>query len=151
MKNDILSKNILDVYDYIALKNTVLNIFDLFDYLKVTDDKICIPRITSDNKIRYEQFTGVKNSSIENCIIKNMMLDVLIEDKRKKLLSKVTLALKKLNHIETKVFDLSFYKKVEDCDIAFFVNYGIDKMREIRKSACVKFLLSLGLAMDCIK
>ena len=40
----------------------------------------------------------------------------------------------------------SIYKYINS-----FVNYGIDKVREIKKSACIKFISALGLDYMCFK
>ena len=49
------------------------------------------------------------------------------------------------------VFDLTFYKCVSEDEILDAVNYGKDKVREIRKSACIKFVSALGLDYMCFK
>ena len=77
MNNTLLSKDELSLYDYVKLRNIILDIFKLFKYLKRTDDKISIPRITSDYRVRYEQFVPVKTSVVENCVLKNCLLNAL--------------------------------------------------------------------------
>ena len=151
MNNTLLRKDELSFYDYIKLRNIILDIFRLFKYLKRTDDKISIPKITADYRVRYEQFVPVNNSIVENCVLRNMMLETRLENKRRKLLSKITLALRKLNELEMQVFDLTFYKCKSEEDIMSIISYGKDKVREIRKSACVKFISALGLDYMCFK
>lgn len=151
MNNTLLGKDELSLYDYVKLRNIILDIFKLFKYLKRTDDKISIPKITCDYRVRYEQFIPVKTSVVENCVLKNLMLETRLENKRRQLLSKVTLALRKLNDLEMQVFDLTFYKCVSEDEILDAVNYGKDKVREIRKSACIKFISALGLDYMCFK
>ncbi len=151
MNNTLLGKDELSLYDYVKLRNIILDIFKLFKYLKRTDDKISIPKITCDYRVRYEQFIPVKTSVVENCVLKNLMLETRLENKRRQLLSKVTLALRKLNDLEMQVFDLTFYKCVSEDEILDAVNYGKDKVREIRKSACIKFVSALGLDYMCFK
>lgn len=151
MKNTLLGKDELQLYDYIKLRNIILDIFKLFKYLKRIDDKISLPKITSDYRVRYEQFVPVKNSVIENCVLKNMMLETRLEDKRRKLLSKITIALRKLNEIEMEVFDLTFYKCKSEDEIKDTISYGKDKVRDIRKSSCIKFISALGLDYMCFK
>ena len=51
----------------------------------------------------------------------------------KKLLSKITLALRKLNDIELQVFDLTFYKCKDEDEIMDIISYGKDKVRYIKK------------------
>lgn len=151
MNNTLLGKDELSLYDYVKLKNIVLDIFKLFKYLKRTDDKISIPKVTCDFRVRYEQFIPIQSSVVENCVLKNLMLETRLENRRRQLLSKITIALRKLNDLELQVFDLTFYKCKNEDEILEIINYGKDKVREIRKSACIKFVSSLGLDDRCFK
>lgn len=151
MKNTLLGKDELLMYDYVKLKNIITDIFKLFKYLKRTDDKISLPKITADYRVRYEQFVPVNNSVVENCVLRNMMLETKLENRRKRLLSKITLALRKLNGIELQVFDLTFYKCKDEDEIMDIISYGKDKVRYIKKSACIKFVSALGLDDRCFK
>ena len=151
MKNTLLGKDELSMYDYVKLKNIITDIFKLFKYLKRTDDKISLPKITADYRVRYEQFVPVNNSVVENCVLRNMMLETKLENRRKRLLSKITLALRKLNDIELQVFDLTFYKCKDEDEIMDIISYGKDKVRYIKKSDCIKFVSALGLDDKCFK
>ena len=151
MNNTLLRKDEISLYDYVKMRNLILDIFKLFKYLKRIDDKIALPKITQDYRVRYEQFIPVNNSVVENCVLRNMMLETKLENKRRMLLSKITLALRKLNHLEMKVFDLTFYQCASEEEIMKEVSWGIDKVREIKKSACIKFLSALGLDDRCFK
>ena len=151
MKNTLLGKDELLMYDYVKLKNIITDIFKLFKYLKRTDDKISLPKITADYRVRYEQFVPINNSVVENCVLRNMMLETKLENRRKRLLSKITLALRKLNDIELQVFDLTFYKCKDEDEIMDIISYGKDKVRYIIKSACIKFVSALGLDDRCFK
>ena len=151
MKNTLLGKDELLMYDYVKLKNIITDIFKLFKYLKRTDDKISLPKITADYRVRYEQFVPINNSVVENCVLRNMMLETKLENRRKRLLSKITLALRKLNDIELQVFDLTFYKCKDEDEIMDIISYGKDKVRYIKKSACIKFVSALGLDDRCFK
>ena len=151
MKNTLLGKDELLMYDYVKLKNIITDIFKLFKYLKRTDDKISLPKITADYRVRYEQFVPINNSVVENCVLRNMMLETKLENRRKRLLSKITLALRKLNDIELQVFDLTFYKCKDEDEIMDIISYGKDKVRYIKKSACIKFGSALGLDDRCFK
>lgn len=151
MKNTLLGKDELNLYDYVKLRNVILDIFKLFKYLKRTDDKIALPKITSDYRVRYEQFIPVNSSAVENFVLKSMLLETRLENKRRRLLSKITVALRKLNDIEMKVFDLTFYKCKSEDEIIAEVSYGVEKVREIKKSACIKFLSALGIDYMCFK
>ena len=151
MNNALLKKDELKLYDYVKLRNIVFDIFKLFKYLKRIDDKISIPKITTDYRIRYEQFVPVNTSVVENYVLKNMMIESKLETQRRILLSKITIALRKLNNIETQVFNLTFYKGKNDDEIMEIISYNRDKVREIKKSACVKFLSALGLDDKCFK
>ena len=151
MKNTLLGKDELLMYDYVKLKNIITDIFKLFKYLKRTDDNISLPKITADYRVRYEQFVPINNSVVENCVLRNMMLETKLENRRKRLLSKITLALRKLNDIELQVFDLTFYKCKDEDEIMDIISYGKDKVRYIKKSACIKFVSALGLDDRCFK
>lgn len=151
MKNTLLGKDELLMYDYVKLKNIITDILKLFKYLKRTDDKISLPKITADYRVRYEQFVPINNSVVENCVLRNMMLETKLENRRKRLLSKITLALRKLNDIELQVFDLTFYKCKDEDEIMDIISYGKDKVRYIKKSACIKFVSALGLDDRCFK
>lgn len=151
MKNTLLGKDELLMYDYVKLKNIITDIFKLFKYLKRIDDKISLPKITADYRVRYEQFVPINNSVVENCVLRNMMLETKLENRRKRLLSKITLALRKLNDIELQVFDLTFYKCKDEDEIMDIISYGKDKVRYIKKSACIKFVSALGLDDRCFK
>ena len=151
MNNTLLGKDELQLYDYVKLRNMVLDIFKLFKYLKRTNDKISIPKITSDYRVRYEQFIPVNTSVVENYVLKSLMLETRLEQKRRQLFSKITIALRKLDHLELEVFNLTFYKCACEEEIISTICYGKDKMREIRKSACIKFLSALGLDDKCFK
>lgn len=67
MNNMLLSKEELILYDYVKSKNLILNIFKLFRYIKMINDKSAIPKITSDYRVRYEQFVPVTTSIVEFC------------------------------------------------------------------------------------
>ncbi len=151
MNNTLLGKDELSLYDYVKLRNIILDIFKLFKYLKRTDDKISIPKITCDYRVRYEQFIPVKTSVVENCVLRNLMLETRLENRRRQLLSKVTIALRKLNNLEMQVFDLTFYQCKSEDEIMEIISYGKDKVRDIKKSASIKFLSALGLDARCLK
>ena len=80
-----------------------------------------------------------------------MMLETKLEIQRRKLFSKITIALRKLNELEMQVFNLTFYKCKDEEEIMSIISYNRDKVREIRKSACVKFISALGLDDRCFK
>lgn len=151
MNNSFLGKDELSLYDYVKLRNIILDIFKVLKYLKRTDNKMSIPRITTDYRVRYEQFVKVSTSQVENCVLKNLMLETKNEKLRMQLLSKITIALRELNNVEMIVFDLTFYKCKSEEEIQSVICYGKDKMREIRKSACIKFLSCLKLDDKCLK
>jgi len=149
--NAILSKKLLDFYDYNKLRDLVVEIFDLFDYLKTTDDKIVFPRITSDYKVKYEQSVQTQSSQVEYCSLKNLMLEGRNEEMRKELFSKIETALKQLNEVEKQTFYFVFYENKNEYEISRLIHHGHKKVRDIRKSACVKFLLVLALDDKCFK
>lgn len=151
MNNTLLNKEELSLYDYVKLKNTIMVIFVLFKYLKLTNDRISLPIITSDYRVRYDDFIKVDTTIIKDFNLKNLLLKAKDNISKKELLSKITLALRKLNNLELQVFDLTFYKCMKEEEIMRAVNYGKDKVREIKKSACIKFISALGLDYMCFK
>ena len=151
MKNEILSKKVLDLYNYVDMRNIILDVFELFGYLERTNDKVIIPRITNSYQVRYEQFVPLSSSTVEGFVLRRSMTDTKNESNRKKLLSKITIALKKLNKLELEVFHHTFYENKNEYEISMIVHYGYKKVRQIRKSACIKFLSCLGLDDECLK
>ena len=114
MNNTLLRKDEISLYDYVKMRNIILDIFKLFKYLKRTDDKIALPKITQDYRVRYEQFVPVNNSVVENYVLRSMMLETKLENQRCRLLSKITLALRKLNkeEMKIKILSLILYQKI---------------------------------------
>lgn len=151
MNNTLLSKEELSLYDYVKLRNLILIIFALFKYLKLKDANVSLPKITTDFRVRYDDSIKVDSLSITDINLKNLLLKVKDESQKRELLSKITLALRKLNELELQVFNLIFYKCKSEQEIIDTVNYGKDKVREIRKSACIKFISALGLDYMCFK
>jgi len=151
VKNELLSKKVLDLYDYVDMRNIILEIFELFKYLDRTNHKIVIPRITRDYKVKYEQKIQVNNSAIENFVLKKLMIETKIENNRKKLFSKIAIALSKLNELELKVFHYAFFEKKNDKEIEELIHHCYKKVFKIKKSACIKFLSCLGLDSKCLK
>ena len=139
----------LELYNYVKMRNIILDIFELIQYLERVNDKMIIPRITKNYQVRYEQFMPVSSSAVEDFVLRKLTLETKNEDYRKKLFSKITQSLRKLNELELKVFHYTFYENKTEPEVMNIINYGKDKVREIRKSACIKFLSSLGLDSEC--
>jgi len=151
VKNEVLSKKMLELYNYVKMRNIILDIFELIQHLERTNEKMIIPRITRNYQVRYEQFMPVSSSAVEDFILRKLMLETKIEDNRKKLFSKITVSLRKLNELELKVFHYTFYENKNEYDISKIINWGYKKVRQIRKSACIKFLSSLRLDSECFE
>ena len=151
LSNALLKKEVLDLYDYIKLKNIIITFFKIFNLLKIKNDKIPIPTISSKNVVIYKDFTWPTKTDLNNCSLKYLLVKTENEEQRKMLFSKFTLALRKLNPTELEVFNLIFYKGIKEDDVVEMVNYGKDKVREIKKSACIKFLSALGIDYMCFK
>ncbi len=149
----VLSNNILKHYDGLKVSNKVREVFDLIDYLENTVDDFEYPTITSSCQVRYEQFVkGVSSSKLENFVLDKIMFELRGNDyKRKLLMTKFTIALRKLSNIEMTVFKLSVYEGMEIYDICDHIHFGYTRAREIKKSAFVKFLMALNLDSECIK
>ena len=151
LSNALLKKEVLDLYDYIKLKNIIITFFKIFNLLKIKNDKIPIPTISSKNVVIYKDFTWPTKTTLDNCSLKYLLVKTENEEQRKMLFSKFTLALRKLNPTELEVFNLIFYKGIKEDDVVEMVNYGKDKVREIKKSACLKIVSALGLDNKCFK
>jgi len=122
-KEEYLSKKILDRYDYIKLKNKVSEVLGLFEYVQSIDPKIPIPKITTDYRIRYEQFKPIYSSAIENFVVEKMMLELKGEEARSELFTKISKALRQLNIREKKVFNFTFFEKKSEEDIMEAIHY----------------------------
>ena len=153
MNNKCLAEYVLNLYDYHLVKNKIKEVFDLFDYLDRTEDGIILPNITSGGNVRYEQFLPeITSSKVESFVFSKITLEIRGSDyKQRKLLSKIKIALDKLNKDERRVFKYSFY---EDKDINFLcdkLHYCERKIKSIKKSASIKFLMALGIDYLCYK
>ena len=71
--------------------------------------------------------------------------------KRKILMTKITIALRKLNQVELLTFKLSVYDGMDIYDICDIIHFGYTRAREIKKSAFIKFLMSLNIDHLCFK
>lgn len=153
MVNKSLSKNILKHYDGLKVINKVQEVFELINYLDNVVDNFDYPSITSNCVVRYEQFVrGISNSRLENFVLDKLIYELRGDDyKRKLFMTKLTIALKKLNNIELKVFKYSIYDELEVLDICEKIHFGFTKTKEIKKSAFVKFLMALNIDEDCVK
>lgn len=151
MEKKLLSKEELDLYDYVKLKNLIEQVFKLFNYIKLINRNAAIPKITQDYRVRYEQFMPVRNSAVEHYALKELMIEINNLNFRKKLLSKITLALRNLNKLELQVFKLTFYESKTEDQIQDIVHYGVQKVRAIKKSGAIKFLSALNLNLECFK
>ena len=143
MKNEILPESITASYNYVQVRNKVVEIFSLFEYLKLINAELELPSITASYEVAYSQkLPYVTNSKVENFVMKKIMLEVREEeDKHKKLLTKISLALKGLTKIELLVFNLSILEKKEDYDISESINSCTDVLTSINKSAYFSFLI----------
>jgi len=64
------------------------------------------------------------------------------------LLSKITIALRKLTKEELQVFNMMFYENRKDDYILSNVPFCEDIIYTIKKSACIKFVVALGIDYD---
>ena len=153
MINKSLSRNILKHYDGLKVTNKVHEVYDLIDYLDKLIDDFTYPSITCNYVVRYEQFIkGVNSSKLENFVLDKLFYELRDDDyKRKLLMTKITMALRTLNNIELEIFRYSIYMGYEICDICEKVHYGFTRIKEIKKSAFVKFLMALNIEKECLK
>lgn len=147
----LLAPEIINVYNFTKAKRKITDIFNILNYCKISEDELPFPTITPNYKVRYNQFTVVRNSKIENFVIRKIMLETRSEEKRIVLFSKITIALRKLNEDELKIFNMMFYENRDEDYISANMPYCSDNVWLIKKSACIKFLISLGLDQDLIK
>lgn len=153
MVNKVLSNSILKHYDGLKVNNKVQEVYDLIDYLDNIIEDFNYPSITSNCLVRYEQFVqGTISSKLENFVLDKLIYELRGDDyKRKLLMTKITIALRKLNEIEIKTFKYSIYDGLEVYDICEKINFGFTRTKEIKKSAFVKFLMALNIDQDCLK
>ena len=153
MVNKVLSNNILKQYDGLKVTNKVLEVYDLINYLDNVIEDFLYPSITSNCLVRYEQFIkGVNSSKLENFVLDKLLYELRGNDyKRKLFMTKLTIALRKLNEIELKIFKYSVYDGLEVFDISEKIHFGFTRTKEIKKSAFVKFLMELNIDQDCLK
>ena len=99
MVNKVLSNNILKQYDGLKVTNKVLEVYDLINYLDNVIEDFLYPSITSNCLVRYEQFIkGVNSSKLENFVLDKLLYELSGNDyKRKLFMTKLTIALRKLN------------------------------------------------------
>lgn len=153
MRKHFLSNSILKLYSSTKLYNKVKDVYNLFDYLESAIPDFEYPIVSSLGRVRYEQFVpNVNNSKLEEFVLGKLIFELRGNDyKRKIFSSKVAIALRRLSKIELIVFRYSIYDKYEIDYIAELVNYGNTKVKEIKKSACIKFLMALNIDQDCLK
>lgn len=153
MVNKVLSNNILKQYDGLKVTNKVLEVYDLINYLDNVIEDFLYPSITSNCLVRYEQFIkGINSSKLENFVLDKLLYELRRNDyKRKLFMTKLTIALRKLNEIELKIFKYSVYDGLEVFDISEKIHFGFTRTKEIKKSAFVKFLMALNIDQDCLK
>lgn len=149
--NKMLAIEIVNIYNFPKTRKKIKDIFNILNYCSISEDELPFPSITLNYKVRYSQFVSVRSSKIENFVIKKIMLETRNEEKRVELFSKITIALRKLNEDELKVFNMMFYENRSEEYIIENMPYCADNVAWIKKSACIKFLISLGLDQDLIK
>ena len=147
----ILDESIISIYNFPKVRKRVKEVFGILSYLSIVDNELPLPTITPNYTVRYNQFIPVSNSKIENYVMKKIMLEAKDVTRRTILLSKITVALKKLTVDELKVFNMMFYENKTDECINNNMPYCIDIVINIKKSACIKFVLSLGIDYDLFK
>lgn len=66
----LLSLEIVSIYNFSKVKRKINEIFSVLNYLKISEDDLLFPTITPNYKVRYNQFTSVRSSRVENFVIK---------------------------------------------------------------------------------
>lgn len=108
----LLGKPIIETLNFVKVKRRVSEVFTILEYLSIANEEL--PTITANYTVKYNQFKPTKNSKIENFVVNKIMSEIKTEEKRIKLLSKITQALKKLTEDELKVFKMMFYENKKD-------------------------------------
>lgn len=151
MNEELLETSIVNIYNFSKVKKRIKEVFGIISYLSIVDCSLPLPTITANYTVRYNQFVPVKSSKIENYVIKKIMQETKEVDRRNILLSKITIALRKLNKEELSLFNMMFYENHTDDFINSNMPYCKDIVIQIKKSACIKFVLSLGIDYDLYK
>lgn len=153
INKELLAPEIMKQYNYIKVKNKIEEVFHLFDYLKIVSEQLEIPTITSNGLVRYEQqIISINNSKLENFVLTKIIKEIRGSDyEQKRLLSKIALALKKLSVTERKVFNYTFYNWKSEYEICEELNYSNRTINDIRKSACIRFVIALNIDSMCLK
>ena len=153
INKQLLATDIMELYDYKAVKSKIDEVFHLFNYLETTSEQVEIPTITSNGSVKYEQqVVSVSNSKLEEFVLTKIIKEVRGSDyEQKKLLYKISMALKKLNVVERKVFNYTFYNWKSEYEICDELNYSNRTINDIRKSACIRFLIALDIDYMCLK
>ncbi len=97
MNEELLETSIVNIYNFSKVKKRIKEVFGIISYLSIVDCSLPLPTITANYTVRYNQFVPVKSSKIENYVIKKIMQETKEVDRRNILLSKITIALRKLN------------------------------------------------------
>ena len=145
----LLGKPIIEVYNFTKVKRRVTELFSILEYLSIANEEL--PSITTSYTVRYNQFKPTKNSKIENFVVNKLMKEIKEDEKRIILLSKITIALRKLTKEELQVFNMMFYENRKDDYILSNMPFCEDIIYTIKKSACIKFVVALGIDYDLHK
>lgn len=153
INKQLLAPAIMEQYDYKQVKQKIDEVFHLFDYLETINEEIEIPKITSDGAIKYEQrVVSINNSKLECFVLTKIIREIRGNDyEQKRLLTKISMALSKLNKDERKVFNYTFYDWKNEFEVCEKLNYSNRTINIIRKSACIRFLIALGIDYMCVK
>lgn len=139
--NALLSKNIIQKYEFKTCYDKVLNKIDDLLYYQSKYPNIPKVKITTNYEIRYESFVPKITDKVGNYVEKVVDTELQI----KQLYSDIALALTSLSHDEFEYFqEVLYYKKSE--------NYLIDKIQtsrflfnHIKTSAIIKLAIALNV------
>ena len=115
MITEIIKNNQMQDFDYVMGKNIISNIFDLFNEVKLENDKIAIPIITDDGRVRYKDFIYVDSTKIKEGVLKDLILGKKIQDNRRTLLPRTT----SNYELRPEQYNPSYKSPVEEC---IFIN-----------------------------
>lgn len=140
MTNLLLDQELINLYDYSKMTKEVKKIFSTLNLMKIKYDHVALPIITPSYEIKYSSKTNNFKSKLEDYIIKKISR----EEDLNKYIDKIASALKKLNQEELIVFSETFITRTDDDTIGYKIGSCKDNVIRTRKSAVIKFLVSLG-------
>ena len=142
-------KDIFESVNYVETKNSVKNIMNLYKLLLLRIEENQLPRMTAKYGLSFGGSGSVRNtkSSVENYVIKKIILEGQIED----YISKIINAFNRLDEDERKYLYLKYLTDMtlSDDQIMPQCHMCLRNFRELKKLAYIKFAMALGVEVYC--